>query len=161
MTRPRICRSMSVGWSPTGIYHHSSTPQRHSSILLLLDRLRQRRGTVSHLRQTRQIDQSQIKDIRAVNPQVDRKFADALVLPCHPERLLLNLVPNLVEIREPLVYMEKLAPFCVCWSWCSRCGFGYGCVDELEYERTTGDDSLASREKVSSYDAEKSRLMKD
>lgn len=115
---------------------------------------------MTHLRQPRQIYQSQIENIRAVNSQVDRKLADALVLSSHPECLLLNLVPYLVKVGESLVYVKKLAPFCICWCWRSGCGFGYGCVDELEYERTAGDNSLSSRKEVPSYDAKRRGVMK-
>lgn len=79
---------------------------------------------------------------------MDREFADALVLPSDPERLLLDLAPYLVKLGETLVDVQELAPLAVrlCWR------VGYGCVDELEDEWSPGDDTRATGEKVSAND---------
>lgn len=66
---------------------------------------------VTHLGQTRQINQSEVQDVRAVYPQRDRQFANTLILPGHPIRFLFNLFPNLIEVGETPVNVEKLSPF--------------------------------------------------
>lgn len=98
----------------------------------------------THLCETGQINQRQIQHIGAVYPERYRQLANALVLPCHPESLLLYLLPNLVEVRKPLVYVEKLRPFSVWWSVGRRFG-RYGCVNQLKNERSSRYDALASR----------------
>ena len=76
------------------------------------------------------------------------ELADALVLARDPERLLLDLPPDLVEVRVALVYVQELAPLGVV-GWC----LGDGGVDELEDEWSAGDDALATGEEVASDDA--------
>lgn len=68
----------------------------------------------AHLCQTRQINQRQVKHIRAVYPEVNGQLADTLVLPSDSERLLLDLFPYLVELRKAFVNVQELAPFGVC-----------------------------------------------
>ena len=80
---------------------------------------------------------------------MDGELADALVLARDTERLLLNLAADLVEVGVALVYVKELAPFGVV-GWC----VGNGGVDELEDQRSAGDDSLSAGEEVASDDAE-------
>ena len=40
-----------------------------------------------------------------------RQLRDAFILASDAERLLLNLAPDLIEIKEALVEVEELAPF--------------------------------------------------
>jgi hypothetical protein len=49
--------------------------------------------------------------VRAIYSERYRQLANALVLTRHAERLLLDLLPNLIEIREQFVYVKELAPF--------------------------------------------------
>lgn len=65
----------------------------------------------AHLCQTRQINQRQVQHIRAVYPEMNRQLADTLVLTSDSERLLLDLFPYLVELREAFVNVQELAPF--------------------------------------------------
>lgn len=99
----------------------------------------------THLRQTWQVHQCQVQHVRAVYPKVDGEFADALVLPSNPERLLLDLAPYLVEFGETLVDVQELAPLAVRLCWRVR----YGGVDKLENEWSPGDDTRTTREEVS------------
>ena len=67
---------------------------------------------------------------------MDRKLANALVLPCNAQCLLFNLRTDVVEICETFIDVEELAPFCVCW-----CRVRYGRMDKLEDKWTSGDDA--------------------
>ena len=91
--------------------------------------------------------------MRTVYPQANRQLAYAFILSGHPERLLLNLLPYLVEVGELFVDVQEGRPF----DWfCTRrvaVGGGEGSVDELENERTTGDDALASGQEILAYDS--------
>ena len=130
---------MSLGWSPTGICHAVS---KH------LSAYRATPSSHTHLRQTRQIHQGEIEYIGTVYPQVNGELADALVLARDAERLLLNLAANLVEVGVAFVYVEELAPFRDV-----RVAFGGWGVDELEDERSVGDDAGAAGEEVAADDA--------
>ncbi len=61
------------------------------------------RDIATHLRQTRQVHQRQVQHVRAVYAEMDGEFADALVLPSDPERLLLDFAPYLAEVGETFV----------------------------------------------------------
>lgn len=101
----------------------------------------------THLCQTREIYQGQVENVRAVYPQRNRELANAFVLACHPERLLLNFLPNFVEICEPLVDMQELAPFGVrrgVWRRFRGCRG----MNELEHQWPARYDSLTSRKKI-------------
>jgi hypothetical protein len=74
---------------------------------------------------------------------MDRQLRDAFVLSGDAERLLLDLASNLVEIDEPLVDMEELAPLLAV----------AGRVDQLEDERSARHDALAARQEIAPYDA--------
>ena len=102
----------------------------------------------THLCQTRQVHQRQVKHVRAVYAEMDEELADALVLARDAECLLLDLAANLVEVGVALVYVEELAPFGVV-GW----RVGDGGVDELEDERSSGDDALATGEEIASNNA--------
>ena len=102
--------------------------------------------------QTWKIDQRQVQNIWAIYSQRYQQLANALVLSSNSERLLFNLLANLIEICKMLVYMQELSPFCI-WRGV-RGGFcRNGSVDELEYKRSLSDDSLSSRKKVASDDS--------
>ena len=103
----------------------------------------------THLCQPREIDEGKVEHVGAVYAEVDGELADALVLARDAERLLLDLAANLVEVGVALVYVKELAPFGVV-GW----RVGDGGVDELEDERSSGDDALATREEIASDDAE-------
>jgi hypothetical protein len=76
------------------------------------------------------------------------KLADTLVLTRDSQRLLLDLCPNIIEIRKFLVDVKELPPFSVC-----RRRFRNWRVDELKDERTAGDDTLSAREEISTNNA--------
>lgn len=78
---------------------------------------------------------------------MNRQLADALVLSRYPERLLLDLAADIVEVRIALVDVQELAPLL---EVARR--VGHGRVDELEDERPAGDDALAAREEVAADD---------
>ena len=82
---------------------------------------------------------------------MDGELADALVLARDAEGFLLDLAADLVEVGVALVYVEELAPFGVVGGGRGRVGDGG--VDELEDERSAGDDALAAGEEVASDDA--------
>jgi hypothetical protein len=65
----------------------------------------------AYLRQARKINKGKVKDVRAIYPKVNRKFANPFVLPSYSKRLLLNLFTNLLEVSEPFVDVQELAPF--------------------------------------------------
>ena len=75
---------------------------------------------------------------------MDRQLGDALVLAGDAERLLLDLAPDLVEIDEPLVEVEKLAPLVA---------LAAGRVDQLEDEGSARHDALATRQEIAPDDA--------
>ena len=79
---------------------------------------------------------------------MDRELADALVLASDAEGLLLDLAADLVEVGVAFVYVEELAPFCDI-----GVAFGGWGVDELEDERSAGDDAGAAGEEVAADDA--------
>ena len=81
---------------------------------------------------------------------MNRQLANPLILPRNAERLRLDLLAYLAEIREALVEVEELAVF----------GVG-GAVDELEDERAAGDDALAAGEEVAADDAARCMLVRD
>jgi hypothetical protein len=66
---------------------------------------------------------------------------------------LFDLFTYLVEIGEPLVNVKELTPFSMRGVGRERRGFGYRCVDELEDERSAGDDALTAGQKVTAYDS--------
>ena len=78
---------------------------------------------------------------------MDRQLGDALVLAGDAERLLLDLAPDLVEIDEPLVEVEELAPLLA---------LATGRVDQLEDERSARHDALATRQEIAPNDANSS-----
>ena len=78
---------------------------------------------------------------------MDRQLGDALVLAGDAERLLLDLAPDLVEIDEPLVEVEELAPLVA---------LAAGRVDQLEDERSACHDALATRQEIAPNDANSS-----
>lgn len=132
-TSVRICRSISLGWSPTGIYAWVRNANQRNG-----------REPRTHLREAREVDEREVQHIRAVYAQVYRQFRHALVLPGYAERLLLDLPPDLAEIHEPLVDVQELAPLVAA-----------RCVDQLEHQRPTRHDALSAREKVSPDNAGK------
>ena len=75
---------------------------------------------------------------------MDRQFRNALILPRNAKRLRLDLLAYLIEVCESFVGMQELAPFGF-----NRVGWRLGCVDELEHKRSTCDDALPTRKKVS------------
>ena len=79
---------------------------------------------------------------------MDGELADALILTSDPEGLLLDLAADLVEVSVAFVYVKELAPFCDI-----GVAFGGGGVDELEDERSAGDDAGAAGEEVAADDA--------
>ena len=85
---------------------------------------------------------------RALHANMNGELADALVLTSDAESLLLDLATDLVEIGVAFVYVEELAPFCDI-----GVAFGGRGVDELEDERSAGDDAGATGEEVAADDA--------
>lgn len=67
-------------------------------------------GKTTHLCEAGKIHQCKVEDIGAVYAEVYGQLADALVLACDAERLLLDLAADLVEVGEALVDVEELAP---------------------------------------------------
>ena len=65
--------------------------------------------TPTYLGQTGQIDECQVENFRTIDPQVDREFADPLVLSSNPKGLSLNLLSNFAKIGEPAVGVQELA----------------------------------------------------
>ena len=99
------------------------------------------RGT--HLCEAWEVDEREVKHVRAVYAQVYRQLRHAFILPCDAERLLLDLPPDLAEIFEPLVEVQELAPLVTAW-----------CVDQLEHQWPTRHDALSAWEKVAANDAD-------
>lgn len=81
-----------------------------------------------------------------------RQFADTLVLTRDAECFLLNLLPDFLEVRETFVDVEELTPLSVGGCGYRGRGFWSRCVDKLENEWSTGDNALASREKITTDD---------
>lgn len=82
---------------------------------------------------------------------MDRQLRHAFVLSGDAERLLLDLAPDLVEIDEPLVNVEELAPLLAV----------SGCVDQLEDERSARHDALAARQEIAPDDANSGVVLLD
>lgn len=66
----------------------------------------------AHFCQTRQVDQGQIEYVWAVDLEVNWKLGDALVLSCHPVRLILDLLSDFSKVRESLVQVQKFSVLC-------------------------------------------------
>lgn len=64
---------------------------------------------------------------------------NALVLARDMEHLLLDLVPDLIEVDKPLVEVEKLAPLVA---------LAAGRVNQLEDDRSAHHDALAMRQEI-------------
>jgi len=110
--------------------------------------------------QARQIDQRQAEHVGREDFQVDGLSIDALVISCYSRRFVLNLASDLGEVvKLASRHVEELAPFLL---FGCACGCLWhvdlfllvfvavaGEVDELENERTAGDDAVSSWEKVS------------
>jgi hypothetical protein len=102
--------------------------------------------------------------VRRVDLEVDGLSVDALVVSCDSGRLVLDLAPDLGEVVvSPPGDVEELSPFLL--SGDARGGVGNvdlivfvgvfalaGQVDELQDERASGHDAVASGEKVSADD---------
>jgi hypothetical protein len=138
-TRLRICLSISLGWSPTGIFYNKNEGELASKRKTTTTA----RGT--HLCEPWQIDQGEVEHIGAAYLQMYRQLRDTLVLAGDAIRLLLDLAPDLVEIDEALVEVEELAPFSA---------VAGGRVDQLENEWSARHDALAAREEIAPDDAD-------
>ena len=101
-TRVRISLSISLGWSPTGIYVQTGSP---SCQFTKQTNLRKE----TYIGKSRKIDQGEVERCRAVYPQVDRQ-RHALVLARDTERLLFNPAPDLGEVDKLFFEVEELAP---------------------------------------------------
>src|SRR5882757_1905991 len=107
-TRLRICLSISLGWSPTGIFTMKNEGELASKRKTTTTTTTARR---THLCEPWQIDQGEVEHVGAAYLQMYRQLRDAFVLASDAERLLLDLAPDLVEIDEALIEVEELAPF--------------------------------------------------
>jgi hypothetical protein len=102
--------------------------------------------------------------MRRVYLQADGLAIDPLVVPCNACRLILNLPLNLLKvIKHSARYMVKLCPFSLCGDRRRRMRyvdvviaglvvFVARNIDELQYQWSSGNDSGASGEKVTSND---------
>ena len=64
-----------------------------------------------HLGKAGQVDHSETEDVGGVELEADGLRADALVAARHPVRLGLDLLPDLVPVRENLVLgVQELGP---------------------------------------------------
>ena len=106
----------------------------------------------AHFSQARQIDERQVQNVWAVNPERYRQLANAFVLPSHSESLLLDLLANVLKVGEFFVYVEELGPFSKCWAAGRRVA-GFGGVYQLEDKGPARNDALATGKKVPSNDA--------
>lgn len=69
------------------------------------------RRAISHLCETGQVDQREVKDMRGVDLEVDRLAVDALVAASYARRLILDLSLDVAEVSEPPVRdMVELSP---------------------------------------------------
>src|SRR6267154_121176 len=131
-TRLRICLSISLGWSPTGIFTMKNegelASKRKTTTTTTTTTARR-----THLCEPWQIDQGEVEHVGAAYLQMYRQLRDAFVLASDAERLLLDLAPDLVEIDEALIEVEELAPFSA---------VAGGRVDQLENERSARHDTL-------------------
>lgn len=141
-------------------YHQvgrQSEPRRQ-----LVEASTQKRKQV-HLCETRQIDQSQTKNMGRVDLQVDGLAVDALVVSSDSSSLVLNLSLDLAKVVEATARnVVELSPLVLA----SDRGWGVwhvdfialrsigiaGDVDELQDKRSTGDDAASSRKKVATDD---------
>jgi hypothetical protein len=92
-----------------------------------------------NLRQAGQIDQREIQHIRRMNTKADRYRADASVLVAKAVGFVLNLLPDLIEIRP-----NSLA----CVLEIGLLGGAGGFADELEDQRTASGNARAPREEI-------------
>jgi hypothetical protein len=113
---------------------------------------------VTNLGQTRQINQSQVEDMRRVDFEVDGLPVDALVGSRDPRGFILDLSLHVGEVVEPPVWnVMELGPLrapryvggsvgVVDGLWSILI---VGDVDELKNQRPAGDDAASSRQEVS------------
>ena len=78
------------------------------------------------------------------------RLRDAFVLAGHVVRLLLDLVPELIEIDEALVEVEELAPFSA---------IAGGCVDQLDNEQSACHNASAAWEEIALDDADRGMVV--
>ena len=69
--------------------------------------------SIVHLREARQVNKGEVKDVRAIDAEMNGELADALILSSNAKRLCLNLFAYFAKIREAFVDVKKLGPFCV------------------------------------------------
>lgn len=116
----------------------------------------------TRLCETGQIDQCETENVRRVDFEVDGLSVDALVTSCYPGRLILNLSLDLAKVIElaarnvtelaPLIltgytggsvwYIELIAfrlVLSLAWH-----------IDELQNERSSGDDAASTRQEIPS-----------
>jgi hypothetical protein len=96
-TRLRICLSISLGWSTTGIY----VQPRSASCQFTKQ---------TYLGKSWKIDRGEVEHCRAVYPHVGRQPGHAVVLARDTERVLFDLAPDLGEVDEAFCEVEELAP---------------------------------------------------
>lgn len=67
-----------------------------------------------YLRETRKIDERQVQDIWAIYPQMNWQLAYTLILPRNAECFILDLLPDVIEVRKTAVEVEdnKSRKFC-------------------------------------------------
>lgn len=154
---------MSVGWSPTGIL---VKPGKSTKVRLrtLGEKISERAGVNRFSLDSARVTRWWLS-ARETPTEVDRQPRDALVAAGDSQRLVLDLFADLAKVVVPPVGVQELSVLvrdCIAdsaWEGELRvCGGRRGRrrrgaegrrgVDELEDERSAGDDALASREKV-------------
>lgn len=121
--------------------------RQRESIHLELGSTKQREPC-TYFCQTRKIHQGQIQYIGAVNSERYRQLANTFVLPCHPESLLFDFLPNFIKVGKFLVDMKKLSPFRI---GCTRRRFfWFSGVNKLKHKGSPGNNPLTAWKKVSS-----------
>lgn len=114
---------------------------------------------MTNLGQTRQIDQRQTQDVGRVDFQVNGLPVDALVVSCYPRSLVLDLALDVGKVVEALAgNVEELSPLLLAGNARGRVGNVdfivvvvvalAGQVDELENERSAGDDAAATGQEI-------------
>lgn len=118
---------------------------------------------MAYLRETWKIHKRQAQNMRRVNLEVYGRAVDALVATSYPRSLIFNFPLHVQEIGEPSVgNVMELGPFRLC-CYAGRCMllgsifvFRWD-IDELEDERSPGDNTTSTRKKVSTDNVLKDR----
>ncbi len=113
-----------------------------------------------HLGDARQVNNGQVQHVWRINFEMDGQRRNSLVFSRETIGFIVNLLTNLIKVKEALVgHVEELTPLLIIVLTLELCLLVrcsgilvLWCVNELENEGTTSDDTGASGQEVSTDD---------